>query len=374
MTVPFHYFDNAATRRPLPAALATFARVSAECYGNPSSTHAAGLAAATELRRARAALCAAVHFTDGRLIATSGGTEADNLAIRGHLAHRPDARLLIAEDVHPAIWFAMEAWPHRCAVLPLIDGRLDVARVSAFLTDGITMVCLSHANNETGIVHPAAEIAALCRRRGVLCLVDGVQVLGHLPVDLAALPADAYTFSAHKFGGVRGVGGLLLRSDQIDPIFGGGGHEGGLRPGTENVAGLAAAAIALEESLRALPAETLRLRGLARDLWERFAASIPGILLNSDLDDGLPGLISCSVAGLTGTNAVAELDLLGFGIATGSACHADQILASRSILALGRSEAEALGTLRISLGPEADADNVAGLGAAIIDVVRRQRR
>jgi cysteine desulfurase len=359
----------------VPQALETYVKVAGELFGNPSSAHQPGAAAAAGLRREKRQLCNACSFSDGSLLQVSGGTEANNVVIQGHLLQRPDARLLIAVDTHPSIWFAGERYPGQWDLLPLgRGGVISAETVAAALKSETTLVCMSHVCNETGTVHQVQAIADLCARRQVRLLCDGAQALGHIPVDLDQIRCDFYTFSAHKLGGPRGVGGVFLRHDRLTPLLGGGGQEQGLRPGTENVAGLAATTAALQLSLATMAEEGERLRRLARFLVQYLSSKIPDLLLNSDLDTGLPGLVSISVPGLTAQAAVTELSLLGFALSAGSACHANQTVPSRAILARGRSQAEALGTLRISMGSETTSEEVFELAEAICGVAARQRR
>jgi len=368
------YFDHAASRPIIREALETYTEVSIEAFGNPSSSHAAGLAASSRLREARSDICTQLGFSDGRLLLAAGATEANNLVIQGHMRRHSRARLLIAADVHPSIWFLTERYPEACRVLPMgSDGAIDPAVVTAELEHETSLVCMSHVCNETGTVHPVREVAGLCSRMGVPILCDGAQAAGNIPLRLDDIPCDFYTISAHKFGGPRGVGGVLLRSDDIDPIFGGGLQEWRLRPGTENVAGAAAAATALRSSVATMAGETDRLRRLSRILLQRLDRSRNSLLLNSDPDRGLPGLVSVTIPGLSAHEAVVELSLLGFALSAGSACHANQVMPSRAILARGRPEQDALGTLRISMGSATTDDDVEALAAALMRVIENQR-
>jgi cysteine desulfurase len=229
-------------------------------------------------------------------------------------------------------------------------GRVTAAEVARRLRPDTVLCSVLHANNETGIVNDVRAIAAICAERGVPCHVDGVQAVGHLPSVLSDLGANFYTFSAHKFGAPRGAGGLFIRGAQAEPLLRGGGHESGLRAGTENVAAIAAAAVALHESLAILPAEIPRLRALA----DRFVAEVtrrcPSAVLNSDPAEGLPGLVSISFPGLLASELVAELGLQGYALSAGSACHSNTLTPSRVLLAMGRTEVAALGTVRVSMG------------------------
>ncbi|HEY3319523.1 MAG TPA: cysteine desulfurase family protein [Planctomycetota bacterium] len=406
------YFDYAASAPPYPQALETFSRVSVEAYANPSASHALGAAARRKLAENKVELCTLCGFApasqfqtlnpDPRplnpAVLTSSGTEANNLAIRGVMEAQPDARSLVAEDVHASAWFAVDRYRSRADVLPLgRGGKIDPAGIEKKLTKRHALCSVVHACNETGIVHDIAALGEICRRKNVLLHVDGAQALGHLPLRLADLPVDFYTFSAHKFGAPRGVGGVLFflnpplrilnpfRSSvnsvtsvtsvahPLVPQILGGGQEGGLRSGTENVAGLAAAVTALKLSLEAMPSETKRLRELAGVLAEKIRSGVPDALLNSDLENGLAGLVSLSFAGTVGQALVAELSLRQMAVGTGAACHSNQVEPSRAILALGRSKAEALGTVRISMGRDTTATDVDDLARALIEIVARQR-
>jgi cysteine desulfurase len=374
MTDRAKYFDYAATAPMLPEAAEAYAEAAGELYGNPSSPHDAGTAARRALLEARERICDCAGFDDGRLILTSGGTESNNLVIRGIMEQQPDRRLLVTEDTHPSIWFARQHYEERCDILRTgRDGVLTAEMVALALKPEHVMVCLSHACNETGLVHDVARIARLCNRREVLCHIDGTQALGHLPVNLAELTCDFYTFSAHKFGGPRGVGGVFLREGGISPQNRGGNQEWRLRAGTENVAGAIATAVALEISEARREREESRLRDLARQLYSGLEEALPEVLLNSDLENGLPGLVSVSLKGVSSHDVAVELNLRGYAVSTGSACHADQVLPSRVILSLGRKRDEALGTLRISLGPASTPEAITGLLRDLPEIVSAQK-
>ena len=374
MTLDPHYCDYAATAPPWDEALAVYVQTAGTYFGNPSSLHDAGRTAREQLLAAKTSLCDAVCFDDGRLLLTSGGTESNNLVINGHLAKNRQAQVLIAGDVHPSVWYAAENHNSRIHILkPETGGRISIDRLLASLDSNITLVSLVHACNETGIIHDVAKLAGLCARREILCHIDGTQAMGHIPVNLQDIQCDYYTFSAHKFGGPRGVGGLFLRDGRLHPQLQGGKQEWELRAGTENLAGLVATATALHCSLEVLNAEMARLRALAHQVQQAVKATHADVLLNSDLEHGLPGLLSLSFPGLSAHSAVMELNLRGFAVSAGSACHADEVLPSRIICALGRSDEEALGTIRIAMGRGTTDAAAAELALAINDVVAAQR-
>jgi cysteine desulfurase len=364
------YFDTAASCPPFPEALRRFEEVSLRLYGNPSSTHAWGQGAHEELEAAREGILGRLGFPDGALIVTSGATEANNLVIRSVMDSRPEGRLLLAADVHDSAWFARALYPGRVDLLETgPDGRISAARLESRLTRKTVLVSLLHVNNETGSIHDLGTLGAACARKGVALHCDGVQAAGRLPLALGSLPFAAYTFSAHKFGGPRGVGGVILRDVRLGPLLRGGGQEGGARSGTENVAGLSAAHVALELSARALDLEVPRLRLLARLL----ADSVPEALLNSDPEHGLPGLISLSFPNLVGESLVSELNLRGFAISAGSACGSGKMEPSRPVMAMGRTREQALGTVRISMGRQTTEQAVRDLAATLKEAAERQR-
>ncbi len=368
-----HYFDYSSSCPPFPEALAEFTRMSNEYIGNPSSAHFRGREAQKvleELKKKMEMLC---HREKARTILTSGGTEANNLVIRGIMEKYKKGRLLLAADVHESVWFARKLYKSRTDVVPLEkNGKLSFKKIKDSLRRNTILLSAVHVNNETGVIHDIAAYSGLCRESDILLHCDGAQGLGHVNVDLDEALVDFYTFSSHKFGGPRGVGGVFMNSGGLAPQILGGGQEQGLRAGTENVAGLAAALVALEKNHSMIDTERPRLNQLTDLFLERLGEKASDFLVNSN-HDGLPGLVSISFPQTIGTNLVAEMDLRGFAISAGSACHSNDIKPSRIITALGRSEREALGTVRISMGYKTTQDEVEELAATLGEVVTRQR-
>jgi cysteine desulfurase len=369
------YLDYAATAPMLPEALEAYARAARDFPGNPSSVHASGAAARRALNEAKERICACVGFDDGRLVLTSGATEANNFILRSVLATGSGERALIGRDTHPSIWFAISEYPEAADVLNLPEGGvLSPAGVTAALTPEHRLVALGHACNETGLVHPVREIATVLNLRGLLTHIDGTQAVGRLPVDLSQIPCDFYTFSAHKFGGPHGVGGVFMRDFQPTPLLRGGNQEWRLRAGTENVAAALATATALEVARARVESEATRLRALAGDLVARLRQAWPETLVNSDVSNGLPGLVSVSFPGVPAHDVAVALSMEDFSVSTGSACHADLVIPSRVILALGRRDEEALGTLRISMGPQTTAQTINDLVEALTRELQAYRK
>ncbi len=368
------YFDWAASAPPFPDALAAQAEAARVGFGNPSAGHAAGRTAAAELRRLKAAFAQALDFPDGRVVLMSGATEANNWVVRSVMARHPQDHVLVSADVHASVWQPARLFAPRMDVLATDgDGCVTPAALAAALRPDTRLFCCSHASNETGVIHNVAALSALCARRGVLCLVDGAQAVGHVPVRLSELCCEFYVFAAHKFGGPRGVGGVCLRWEGGAGWLAGGGQEGGLRAGTENLPGLAGMVVALERSLAMQPQETARLRALASRLTDAARGLDASCRVNGDPAAGLPGLVSLSFAGLDGHALAADLDQQGFAVGTGSACSESKPEPSRALLAMGLTAAEALGTVRVSMGRLTREADVDALVAALAGAVRRQR-
>ena len=370
-----HYFDYASSCPPFPEALAEFSRMSNEYFSNPSSAHYLGREAQKameDLKKKMEMLC---HREKARTILTSGGTEANNLVIRGIMEKYKKGRLLLAADVHESAWFSKKLYKSRTDVVPLEkNSQLSLIKIKDSLRKNTILMSAVHVNNETGVIHDIAAYSRLCREKDIFFHCDGAQALGHIKFDLDTALVDFYTFSSHKFGGPRGVGGIFMNSSRLGlaPQILGGGQEQGLRAGTENVAGLAASLVALEKSYTTIDTEQPRLNQLTELLLERLGEKASDFLVNSN-HDGLPGLVSISFPETIGTNLVAEIDLRGFAISAGSACHSNDVKPSRIITALGRSEKEALGTVRISMGYKTTQDEVEELAATLGEIVTRQR-
>ncbi len=367
------YFDYASSCPPFPEALAEFSRMSNEYFSNPSSAHYMGREAHKAMKELKKKMEILSHREKTGTILTSGGTEANNLVIHGIMEKSKKGRLLLAVDVHESAWFAKKFYKSRTDVVLLEkNGQLSFNEIKDSLRRNTILMSVVHVNNETGVIHDIAAYSGLCREKDILFHCDGAQALGHIKFDLDTALVDFYTFSSHKFGGLRGVGGIFMNSNRLAPQILGGGQEQGLRAGTENVAGLAAALVALKKSDSMIDTEQPRLNQLTDLFLLRLGEKASDFLVNSN-HDGLPGLVSISFPDTIGTNLVAEMDLRGFAISAGSACHSNDVKPSRIITALGRSEKVALGTVRISMGYKSTKEEVEELAATLGEVVTRQR-
>jgi cysteine desulfurase len=366
-----YYFDYSASEPPYEEALEEFVQTAVEYSANPSSSHSSGKEAQRKLIEKKIRFCNLNGLSEGHLLVCSSATEANNTIIEGHRQSFPSGKICVAEDVHDSLWYAKEKHKEHVYVLPL-KGMDDLSSgdLDGIIQPGTTLVCMNHVCNETGRIHHLGQIARYCSINHIRLLIDGSQAMGHIPLRLDEVPCDYYCFSAHKFGGPRGVGGILLRDRQFEPLLSGGKQEWELRAGTENLPGLASTLKALEISLSKLEVQSERLRELKKDLFEQLISEEPRILTNTP-DDSRPGFLSVSLPGTRGNEIVAALSISGFKLATGSACHADRTKPSRIILATGRSEKEALGSVRITMGRSNTAATVRELGRAMLDIIRK---
>ena len=371
-----HYLDHAATAPLRPAAGRALA--DALCLvGNPSSLHASGRAARRLLEEARESVAADLGADPPEVVFTSGGTEADNLALLG--AAGEDGRLLVSAIEHPAVAGVRQRLPGRVDVLGVgADGYLDPAALAGSLVPGTAagrgtaLVSVMWVNNETGAVQPVAELARRCTAAGVLFHTDAVQAVGHLGVAFGEVGADLLSVSAHKVGGPVGIGALLVRRGvALRPPGFGGGQEAGLRSGTVGVALAAGFAAALHEAVAELPTETTRLEGLRRVLLAGLLA-VPGVEA-SVAGPVSPAIAHVVVAGARADDVLLLLDAAGIDCSTGSACTAGVHQPSEVLLAMGRDAAAASAALRFSFGPGSGPDAVAAVLAAFPEAVRRAR-
>lgn len=372
------YLDHAATTPLHPAVLDAMLPHLTEHYGNPSSIHARGRRARQALDEARESIARRLGATPREIVFTSGGSEADNLAIKG-IAWAMSARgrhLITSSVEHHAVLHAcqvLERSGFEVTYLPVDRyGRVNPADVADAITDRTTLVSVMYANNEVGTVQPIAEIAALCRGAGVRFHTDAVQAAGHLPLDVDELGVDLLTLSAHKIYGPKGVGALYLRRGiALLPQVQGGSQERQRRAGTENVAGAVGLAAALE-----LVAQAESGVGQLRDALVEGMTAIEGVALTGHPSERLPGSASFLVESVDGGDLVAALDLEGIEVSTGSACTSGSTEPSHVLLAMGIEPEEAAGSLRMTLGSgttQAEIERTVEVARAVIRRLRDAR-
>jgi cysteine desulfurase len=383
------YLDHAATTPMLPEAIEAMTEELAE-LGNPSSLHNAGRRARRVVEESREQIAAAYGARPSEVIFTSGGTEADNLAVKGLFWARRAAdparrRVLTAAIEHHAVLDCV-GWLHEHEGAEVSRPALDdVGRISpqalreAIEADpgAVALISIMWANNEVGTVQPAADLAAVAREYQIPFHSDAVQAAGQLPVSLADSGATALTITAHKIGGPVGAGALLLaRGTDLVPVLHGGGQERDVRSGTLDAPAIRAFAVAVEIATGRRADETKRLAELRDDLIAQVLAAVPDAILNGAPPGPgrLPGNAHFSFPGCEGDALLMLLDAKGIACSTGSACTAGVAEPSHVLLAMGADEARARGSLRFSLGHSSTHEDVDALSAVIGEAVERARR
>ena len=348
------YLDNASTTRPDDRVIALMAEIDRDCYGNDSSVHPMGVAAAVMVERARAAIAGRLSAAPDELVFTSGGTESNNMAILGALAAARAGKnhIIISAMEHPSVLNPALRLKQAGAELTLIrpdrHGLIDPGLVKKAIRPGTALVSVMHANNETGAIQPIGEIGAVCRARGVLFHSDACQSFAKTGLDVKTQHLDLLTINSHKIHGPKGAGALYIRKGvKLPPLMAGGGHERGLRPGTRNCAAIAGFGLAAELALPAHAAQVSALRDL---FWAKLSRALPGARLNCAEAPRLCGILSVTLDGIPGEAALLRaLSAKGICLSAGSACSAGKDKPSAALKALGLTNDQALRTIRVSL-------------------------
>ena len=378
------YLDAAASDAVPASVIEAMTPFLTEGYGNPSSVHASGKTAARALDAARASFATDLGAHAGDVIFTSGGTEADNLAVKGiALAqirrewearaaaasastparastpasaspHSPAHRILISAVEHPAVAQSAQ-WLHDFFDFEVVripvdaQAHIDLNVLSREAQKGATLACIMMANNEVGTIEPVSHAVRICHDAAVPVHVDAVQAAGTIPVDFRGLDTDTLAVSGHKFGAPKGLGALLTRSRvAIEPIVSGGGQERGLRSGTPNVAGAIALAVALHEACAGMEERDAPLAASRDALIKAICEAVPGATLTGDPVNRLPGHASFTFPNVNGEALLVDLDARGIEVSLGSACAIGRHEAPGTLLAMGLSETEAKSALRFS--------------------------
>ncbi|HTI24730.1 MAG TPA: cysteine desulfurase family protein [Kutzneria sp.] len=366
------YLDHAATTPMLPQAVAAMTEA-LSTLGNASSLHTSGRRARRAVEEAREDIADALGARPSEVIFTAGGTESDNLAVKGIYWARGLPRVLASTVEHHAVLDAVQ-WLGSDAVGWLeVDsvGRVRPSVLSEALDDSVGLVTVMWANNEVGTVNPIRELAEIAASRGVPLHTDAVQAVGSVPVNFAESGASALTLTGHKLGGPYGVGALLLKRDvKCTPLLHGGGQERDVHSGTLNVPAIVGFAAAVRASVED---SSTRVRTLRDELVAAVLKAVPDAVLNGDPVDRLPGHAHFTFPGCEGDSLLMLLDAKGIECSTGSACTAGVAQPSHVLLAMGVDPAAARGSLRFSLGHTSTAADVAALAEAIGPAVERAR-
>ena len=350
------YADNAATTAVSDTALAAMLPCFQEVYGNPSSLHSPGQRAAEKLAAARETFAKYLNADPREITFTSGGSEADNQALRSAAAlgaRKGKKHIISTKFEHHAILHTLEALEKEGYEVTLLDippdGIVTAEQVKEALRPDTCLVSVMFANNEIGTVQPIPEIGAVCHEAGVLFHTDAVQAAGHLPIDVQAMHIDLLSLSAHKFHGPKGVGVLYARRGiALTNVIYGGAQERGKRAGTENIPGICGAAAAFEEACANMEKNAAYVAAMRDKLIEGLT-KIPHSILNGDPKRRLPGNVNLCFEGIEGESLLLLLDAKGIAASSGSACTSGSLDPSHVLLALGRPHEVAHGSLRLSI-------------------------
>ena len=383
------YLDHAASTPMYPEAVAAMTEQLTR-PGNPSSLHASGRAARRVVEESRESIAQAVNARPGEVVFTSGGTESDNLAVKGifwarHQADPRRNRILSTSVEHHAVLDSLQWLEDQGAEVELLPvsrcGRLDLEALRAAVErdpGSVALVSVMWANNEVGTIQPIAEVVDIAHAHGIPVHTDAVQAVGQVPVDFAASGVDALTLTAHKLGGPVGVGALVVRREvAVTPLLHGGGQERDIRSGTVDAPAIRGFATAVEVSVARQADHAARVSTLRDDLLRRVSEQVPDAILNGDetcsLSNRLPGNAHIQFPGCEGDSLLMLLDARGIECSTGSACSAGVPQPSHVMLAMGADEVAARSALRFSLGHTTTQVDVDALVEAIGPVVERAR-
>jgi len=374
------YLDNNATTRMREEVLAAMLPYYREEYGNASSVHAFGRTARNAVDEARAKVANLLSATREEIVFTSGGTEADNLAIKGvanALKSRGDHIITCAIEHHAVLNSCkyLEKGGFKVTYAGVDkDGVVNIDEIRKAITPKTILISIMWANNEVGTIEPVEEIGRLAREKGIYFHTDAVQAAGKIPMDLGKMPIDLLSISAHKFYGPKGVGALYIRKGtKITPQFHGGHHEFKKRAGTENVAGIVGMGCAAELAKKEIPEEIKQLTGLRDYLYKGITSKITEVTLNGHPTNRLPNTLNVRFKYLEGESIVLNLDLEGIAVSTGSACTSGSLEPSHVLTAMGVDPAQTQGSIRFSLSKDNTKEDMDHVIAVLPPIIQRLR-
>jgi len=376
-----YYFDHNATTPVRPEVMEAMLPYLTEKYGNASSVHYFGREAKNALEESRETVARLIGAEPEEIFFTGCGTESDNIALAGHLSTAPPNRngLVTTMVEHSAVLKTAEKIRDegRSVAFVGVDGkcRVDLDALRDAVDERTALVSVMHANNETGVLQDIEEAARIAHEAGAVFHTDAVQSAGKVPIDVRAMGIDMLSMSGHKINAPKGVGVLYVRKGiSVSPLTRGGGHERGLRPGTENVAGIVAFAKALELAVSEMAGKGKILSKLRDRLEEGIEERIPGVLFNGRGAPRLPGTLNVSVPGVDGEALLFSLDMEGVAASTGSACSTGEVEPSHVLLAMGIEPKIAQSSLRFSMGWGSSEEGVEHLLEVLPVIVERLRK
>lgn len=374
------YLDHAATTPVHPRVRDAMLPYLEHKFGNPSSLHSSGQEAAQAVQQGRQSVAQLIGARPEEIFFTSGGSESDTMALFGVFYARGDkgGHIITTAIEHHAVLHTCQALEKRGAHVTYLPvdrhGLVTPEQVAAAIRDDTILVSVMHANNEIGTIEPIADIGRVCRERGVLFHTDAVQTVGHLPLEVESLNVDLLSLSAHKFYGPKGVGALYKRKGvRITPLIYGGGHERGLRSGTENVPGIVGAGEAARLTLEEMPREGPRQTALRDRLLAGIEERIPDVIRTGHPTRRLPNNASVCIRYVEGESMLLNLDFAGIAASSGSACTSGSLEASHVLLAIGLEHEIAHGSLRLSLGHDNTDEEIAFVVETLPPIVDKLR-
>lgn len=374
--------DHSATTPVAPEVLEAMLPYFSEKFGNASSLYSLGLEAKEALEESRAKVAALICAQPEEIIFTSGGTESDNLAIKG-IGYRSKEKgkgnhIITSSIEHPAILETcrkLKTQGFDITYLPVTkDGLVDPGTVESAIRKETILISIMHANNEIGTIQPLEEIGEIAAEKDVFFHTDAVQTAGKIPIDVNGIGLDILSISAHKLYGPKGVGALYVRKGtRLDSIVQGGGHERGLRSGTENVAGIVGLARAADLARQEMASEAKRLTDLRDKLAKMVLASVKDAWINGTMKKRLPGNLNFGFRYVEGESLLLFLDSKGVSVSTGSACSSKKLEPSHVLMSLGLKPEECHGSLRITMGRSNTEEDLDYVSRSITEAVERLR-
>ena len=374
------YLDNSATTQVSEEVFEEMKPYFIEEFGNPSTLYSIGRESKKALELARKRVADAINAKPEEIFFTGGGSESDNLAVKGiafKLAKK-GKHIITTEIEHPAIketLYFLESLDFKVTYLPVYEnGIIKIEDLKEAITDETILITVMHANNEIGTLQPIEEIGKIAREKGIKFHTDAVQSFGKVEVDVEKLNVDLLSLSSHKINGPKGVGALYIKKGtRVVPLIHGGGQEKGIRAGTENVPGIVGFGKACEIAAAKLDEHYEKLSSIRDELIDKVLSTIPEAYLNGDLENRLPNLVNFRFKAIEGESLILLLDAKGYQASTGSACSSNKLEASPVLTALGLDPVDVHGSLRISLAPESDAFDVDAFVETIAESVKRLR-
>ena len=375
------YLDNSATTQVSEEVFKEMEPYFTQEFGNPSTLYSIGRESKKAVELARQRVADAINAKPEEIIFTSGGSESDNLAIKG-LAFKLRNRgnhIITTEIEHPAVkdtLYFLESIGYDVTYLPVYEnGIIKVEDLEEAITDETILITIMHGNNEIGTIQPIEEIGKIARERKIKFHTDAVQTFGKIEVDVEKLNVDLLSLSSHKINGPKGVGALYIKKGtRVEPLIHGGGQERGIRSGTENVPGIVGFGKACELASKNLEEHYKKLSSIRDELIEKVLARIPEAYVNGDMEHRLPNLVNFRFKAIEGESLILLLDAKGYQASTGSACSSNKLEASPVLTALGLDPVDVHGSLRISLAPESDSFDVDEFVDVIAESVSRLRQ